>query len=87
MILISHRGNIDGKQEGKENKPSYIAEAINRGFDCEVDIWFTDGKFVLGYDFNGNSPSARFSSIKIYNKTFTVSEVTQNYNALKDRFQ
>jgi len=46
-----------------------------------------DGKFVLGYDFNGNSLDARFSSIKIYNKTFTVSEVTQNYNALKLRFE
>ena len=50
MILISHRGNIDGKKEDKENKPSYIAEAINRGFNCEVDFWFIDGKFVLGHD-------------------------------------
>jgi len=46
-----------------------------------------DGKFVLGQDFNGSTIDAQFSSIKIYNKTFTVSEVTQNYNALKDRFQ
>ena len=50
MILISHRGNINGKQKDKENKPSYIAEALSRGYDCEVDFWFTDNKFALGHD-------------------------------------
>ena len=50
MILISHRGNINGKQKDKENKPSYIVEAINKGYSCEVDFWFTNGKFVLGHD-------------------------------------
>ena len=31
MILISHRGNIDGPNTDNENKPSYIASAISRG--------------------------------------------------------
>lgn len=50
MILISHRGNINGPRPDMENKPSYILQAIQHGFDCEIDVWFTDGKFYLGHD-------------------------------------
>ena len=50
MILISHRGNIDGARTEMENKPSYILQALQYGFDCEVDVWFKDGKFHLGHD-------------------------------------
>jgi hypothetical protein len=50
MILISHRGNIDGPNEVRENSPYYIMEALAMGFDVEVDVWFIDGKFWLGHD-------------------------------------
>ena len=50
MILISHRGNIDGPNTDKENKPSYISNAIERGYDCEVDFWYVNDKFILGHD-------------------------------------
>lgn len=50
MILISHRGNIDGPNPNKENKPSYISNAINTGFNVEVDFWFVNKKFYLGHD-------------------------------------
>jgi hypothetical protein len=50
MILISHRGNIDGPNVENENKPSYISTAIEKGYDCEVDFWFVNNKFVLGHD-------------------------------------
>jgi len=50
MLLISHRGNTNGKQESEENKPSYIANTLSKGFDCEVDFWFIDNKFLLGHD-------------------------------------
>jgi hypothetical protein len=50
MILISHRGNINGKQPDKENHPLYIFEAIKQGFQVEIDVWFIDGKFKLGHD-------------------------------------
>jgi hypothetical protein len=49
MILISHRGNIDGKQHILENQPNYILKAIEQGYDVEIDIWYTD-KFMLGHD-------------------------------------
>ena len=47
MILISHRGNINGKNPKYENKPEYIWESIRKGYHCEVDVWFIDGKFKL----------------------------------------
>jgi hypothetical protein len=50
MILISHRGNISGPNPERENQPEYIAEALNKGFDVEIDVWFTEGKFMLGHD-------------------------------------
>ena len=37
MILISHRGNINGV-EGKENHPDYIDRAIEKGYDVEIDV-------------------------------------------------
>ena len=51
MILISHRGNINGKNEERENAPDYIDEAIAEGYDVEVDVWMTeDGFLYSGHD-------------------------------------
>ena len=50
MILISHRGNLDGKREEFENHPDYIEDAKKRGFDVEIDVWFIKNNFFLGHD-------------------------------------
>jgi len=50
MILISHRGNIDGRIPEKENHPNYIDAAIKAGYDVEVDLWEIDGELFLGHD-------------------------------------
>ena len=42
MILISHRGNINGKNPEKENHPDYIWVAIQAGYEVEIDVWFKD---------------------------------------------
>lgn len=50
MILIAHRGNISGPNPSKENRMDYIYEALNCGFNCEIDVW-KDGKdWWLGHD-------------------------------------
>jgi hypothetical protein len=49
MIYISHRGNVDGPNTGKENHPDYIDEAL-KNYHCEIDVWFIDNQFVLGHD-------------------------------------
>ena len=50
MKLISHRGNLNGPIPEKENHPDYIWEAIQAGYDVEIDVWWVDGKFKLGHD-------------------------------------
>ena len=50
MKLISHRGNLEGPNPERENHPDYIIEAIQAGYDVEIDVWFKDGKFYLGHD-------------------------------------
>jgi hypothetical protein len=50
MKLISHRGNISGPNPERENQPEYIFEALQAGYDVEIDVWFENGKFMLGHD-------------------------------------
>ena len=50
MILIAHRGNIFGPCPSDENNPDYIINAITMGFDCEIDVWWLDGRIFLGHD-------------------------------------
>jgi hypothetical protein len=50
MIYISHRGNLKGRNIERENEPAYIDEAINSGFDVEIDMWWVDGRVYLGHD-------------------------------------
>jgi hypothetical protein len=50
MILISHRGNINGRMESWENEPTYLDLAISKEYDIEVDVWCVDGVLYLGHD-------------------------------------
>ena len=51
MILIAHRGNTNGPNPERENKPSYILKALEAGFDVEVDVWYMPGgTWMLGHD-------------------------------------
>lgn len=49
MKLISHRGNLSGPEPNKENSPGYILQAIDRGYDVEVDLWGRKSLW-LGHD-------------------------------------
>lgn len=50
MKIISHRGNLNGKDEAYENSIEAVSAAINYGFDVEVDVWYNKNKFYLGHD-------------------------------------
>ena len=50
MILISHRGNLNGMNTERENSPDYIEEALSHGFDVEIDVWDILGSYFLGHD-------------------------------------
>ena len=49
MILISHRGNIDGKNPKSENGQKYCQKAIDCGYNVEIDIWHTAGTWWAGH--------------------------------------
>ena len=50
MIKIAHRGNIVGPKQSYENDPSYIEEALQEGYDVEIDLWLFKNKLFLGHD-------------------------------------
>lgn len=50
MILISHRGNLCGAAPSKENTPGYIQEALDLGYEVEIDVWHQSDGWYLGHD-------------------------------------
>jgi len=50
MILISHRGNLNGPDKILENSPDYIDNALFNGFDVEIDVWLVNNEIFLGHD-------------------------------------
>ena len=50
MILISHRGNLNGPDQSQENSPAYIEKTLAAGFNVEVDVWYTENGLFLGHD-------------------------------------
>lgn len=50
MKLIAHRGNTNGPNPERENNPEYVLEALNKGYDVEIDLWWTKDEWQLGHD-------------------------------------
>ena len=50
MLLISHRGNMDGKKPEYENGQKYCQQAIDKGYHVEIDVHWYDGIFWTGHD-------------------------------------
>jgi hypothetical protein len=50
MIKIAHRGNTHGPKPELENTPEYIDQALEQGYDVELDIWIREGSLYLGHD-------------------------------------
>ena len=49
MILIAHRGNINGRNPKQENRPDYLWKALDAGYRVEVDVWYDKG-WWFGHD-------------------------------------
>ena len=50
MKLIAHRGNLYGPNPTKENSIEYINQALEKGFDVEIDLWYINNLWYLGHD-------------------------------------
>jgi len=61
-IIISHLGNINGRDEKRENQLAYVQEALKAGWHVCVDVVFHCGSFLLPYDGGFNSVPLAFLS-------------------------
>jgi len=50
MILIAHRGNLNGAAVERENHPDQIDLCIRSGFEVELDLREKSGALFLGHD-------------------------------------
>jgi hypothetical protein len=57
---IAHRGNLEGPNPERENDPKYIMEAIEGGFEVEVDVWKIEEGLYLGHDYPQYPTSLEF---------------------------
>lgn len=89
MKLISHRGNINGKNMERENNPYYINETISFGYDVEIDLWCIDNELYLGHDnpsfkIDKNWIISRYSNLWIHSKNikslYFLKELNKNLN-------
>lgn len=66
-IIISHLGNINGRDETRENRLAYVQEALKAGWHVCVDVVFHCGSFLLPFDGGFNSvPPAFFSKQRVW---------------------
>jgi len=62
MLVIAHRGNINGCNHSMENKPSYIEKALQQGYDVEMDVWYNKeyNHLTLGHNLSQHVISKDF---------------------------
>jgi hypothetical protein len=50
MVIIAHRGLLEGPNTQIENSPNQIDESISLGFDVEIDLHYFNDEYWLGHD-------------------------------------
>ena len=85
MLIIAHRGNLNGPDPATENREETIITALSHGFDCEIDVWKIGDQLWLGHDGPEHATSIEF--LNTYNLRLWVH--CKNLDALialKDQF-
>ncbi len=68
----SHKIYVDGVNTGSSTKSNQIS--------------YSNGSFNIPYTGNAGYAEGKIASLAIYNRALTAAEVSQNYNASKNRF-
>lgn len=50
MIIISHRGNLNGPNEYCDNNVHHINMLLDNNKHVEIDVWYIDNKWFIGHD-------------------------------------
>lgn len=87
MLIISHRGNLEGSNASLENSPIYIDKALQNNLDVEIDVWFTNNILYLGhdkptYEINVEYLLARGNRLWCHAKNIAAIEFLGNYPQL-----
>jgi glycerophosphoryl diester phosphodiesterase len=69
MVILAHRGNVDGPSPSTENRIPTITQALARGWGLEIDIRrAADGRFYISHDpqpsADGMTAAAVFAAIR-----------------------
>jgi hypothetical protein len=72
-IIISHLGNIDGRQPELENTLKYVQASLKAGWHVCVDVQLLNGGFVLPNE-NGFSvaPPSFFSQQRVWSRCYNA---------------
>lgn len=91
MRVISHRGNLNGREKSKENIFSRIKLVNQLGIDVEIDVTYKDGKLYLGHDYAQEEfanlhklSSNESASIYIHVKDIRAYETVLKYTRIYD---
>ena len=60
MIIISHRGYVNGPDELVENNPEQIKNLLNKNIHVEIDVWYVGERLYLGHDGPQHEVDLRF---------------------------
>ena len=75
-IIISHLGNISGRQPDKENTLPYIQAALKAGWHVCVDVVFRNGAFLLPFDGgHASAPPALLSKQRVWCRAFDAETI------------
>jgi hypothetical protein len=88
MIIIAHRGNVDGANPSLENDPRYIQAALDQGFNVEIDFWafytnLNGWSLYLGHDepkYCINSSSFILNNDRLYIHCKNIKALEYCYN-------
>jgi hypothetical protein len=89
MLVISHRGLLDGPDKKLENHPDQIKLALSEGFEVEIDLQIENGLPFLGHDGPTYSTTVSFlcqSKLWIHAKTMEAANFASKFLGYRNWF-
>lgn len=90
MIIIAHRGNIDGPNCAAENTIAACETCLNKGFSVELDVWLLNGQLLLSHHYPDTNvetvPNHLLVSEKIWWHAKNISALQFLLNSVKHCF-
>lgn len=89
MLVIAHRGLLNGPDLNLENRPDTIQKALLKGYDVEIDLQVVNGQPFLGHDapaYAVNINLLKTERLWIHAKTLEAANFCSNYLNFRNWF-